>query len=350
MTDSTLVPDVLSPSPLSDNKDYTPNNSPPPILSTLELDGKKEAESTRKDGVVNNGVVIAAEVYQGDDIEEPVSPQKRLSPTKVESLVVIENGFQSPHSSPINVPTPTGDYGPSPRRSHAPLPRDQDLEDEDEEEEGSDEVFPKFPSPPVLNFTTKPSKLPSKPPQISVVPNLSSIHGPTTSTGVKVPRQTPMNGPKLLEPVQTSVYSDVDDISSSPAVLPISPAPSIDAVYYFLPLSNSPIDLVSMYIRLASFVGNLLHVLTPKIRQGFQPPGVDGSVEVPTEVAQIRQLMTSIRQQAESMRIEFLKKIHKVSIFGNILGYFSIQTPTALTNLFSLSLSLDNGKQFKTIC
>ena len=338
MTDSTLVPDVHSPSPLSDNKDYTPNNSPPPILSTLELDRKKEAESTREDGVVNNGVVIAAEVYQGDDIEEPLSPQKRLSPAaKVESLVVVENGFQSPHSSPINIPTPTGDYVPSPRRSHAPLPRDQALEEDDEE--GSDEVLPKFPDPPVLNFTTKPSKLPSKPPQISLVPNLSSIHGTTTSTSIKVPRQTPMGGAKPLEPVQTSVYSDIDDISSSPAVLPISPTPSTDAVCYFLPLSNSPVDLVSMYIRLASFVGNLLHVLTPKIRQGFQPPGLDGSVEVPTEVAQIRRLMTSIQQQAESMRIEFLKKIHKVSIFGNILGYFSIQTPTALTNL-SLSLSL----------
>ena len=340
MTDSTLVPDVPSPSPSSDNKDYTPHNSPPPMLPILETDGKKETESTREDRVVKSGIVVAAEVYQGDDREVPLSPEQRLPPAKVESLVVFENGFQSPHSSPIN--TPTGDYVPSPRRSHAPLPTDQDLEDD---EEGSDEVLPKFPDPPVLNFTTKPSKLPSKPPQISIVPNLSSIHGPSTSTVVKVPRQNPMGGAKLLEPVQTSVYSD-DDISGSPAVLPISPTPT-DAIYYFLPLSNSPIDLVSMYIRLASFVGNLLQVLTPKIRQGFQPPGLDGSVEVPTEVAQVRQLMTSIQQQAESMRIEFLKKIHKVSILsGNILGYLSIKTPTALTCSLSLSLCLSLSRRW----
>ena len=135
---------------------------------------------------------------------------------------------------------------------------------------------------------------PSKPPQISVVRNLSDSY--------------------VAVPASTTSPSDSPSSSARP-----TPAISLDGIHYVFPISNSPIDLITIYLRLASFVGSILNVLTFKMRQGFKPPGLNeqmGEPELPSEVMQARRLMNDIQHQTENVRTEFLKKIHMVSLIG----------------------------------
>lgn len=176
------------------------------------------------------------------------------------------------------------------------------------------------------------SQLPNKPPQITLVQDYStqphptdlSPHLPPTLMQVRhfgleewrtdsLPLIRPLaqhsSGPGNEHPPHHSLFL--------PAT--VSPSLSLHATrnsHYFFPVSSSPIDIVTVFSRLAGFVGKLLYVLTPKVRQGVQPVGVNMTMnspsEMPREVTQARKLTSNIQMQTENMRIEFLKKLHKV--------------------------------------
>ena len=149
--------------------------------------------------------------------------------------------------------------------------------------------FDTLPKLPTMN------KLPSHPPPISLLKS-ERPHPPANE----------------VQP-SDSATSITTDPSQSPSLNPPSPSLSTTAIFYTLPVSNSPIDLITIFTRLGSFVGNLMEVLTPKVRQGLKM-GLNETAELPTEVNQIRRFLTDIRQQSDNMRIEFLKKIHKVCL------------------------------------
>ena len=136
--------------------------------------------------------------------------------------------------------------------------------------------------------------LPSRPPQLSIV------------------RHTPYSPQQIQDdelPDGSSIRSD------NQAITPRPPSTnSVDQQSFLLPLSSSPIDILTIFTRIASFVGVLLEVLTPKLQQGYQSNrSMPSSTELPSEVAQVREQIAEIQRQTETMRIEFLKKLHKVS-------------------------------------
>lgn len=162
------------------------------------------------------------------------------------------------------------------------------------------------------------NKLPSHPPPLSVL-----------NHKVTEPTRSPGNG-VLPTSSATSISTDQ---SQSPS-LTTGPSPSISttsAVFYTFPVSNAPIDLFTIFIRLGSFIGNLMEVLTPKIRQGLKM-GLNETAELPSEVNQIRRFLTDIRQQSENMRVEFLKKIHKVC-FPQYISVYSCILQIMVSNL-----------------
>ncbi|XP_019857507.1 PREDICTED: uncharacterized protein LOC109585810 isoform X2 [Amphimedon queenslandica] len=147
------------------------------------------------------------------------------------------------------------------------------------------------------------NKLPSHPPPISVLHVNHKMTEPTRSL-------PPASG---VAPTNSATSVSTDQ-SQSPSLN--GPSPSLSttsAVFYTFPVSNAPIDLFTIFIRLGSFIGNLMEVLTPKVRQGLKM-GLNETAELPSEVNQIRRFLTDIRQQSENMRVEFLKKIHKIMV------------------------------------
>lgn len=227
------------------------------------------------------------------DEEVEVKPKPLVIRATVHNNDIIENGFSSSSSSPCV--TPPIAVPPTYRRmmSENKPPTRCNEETSKTPQKLLSKSFDSLPAPAKL--------LPSKPPPLSLVPKPH----PTTKD--------------VLGGEPSSTTSISTDHSDSPSIQPRSTScyssTTSDVVYYFFPISNSPIDIITIYTRLASFVGNVLGVLTPKIRQGFKPSELN--VELPDEVNQVRRRMTTIHQQSETMRTEFIKKVHRVSEWLN---------------------------------
>ena len=263
--------------------------------------------------VNNNGDISTTEEEEEEEVK--TKPFTGLVPSTSDSHIastdprVIENGFNSSESeTPPTAPPFRRFMSYDPQGPWAGRGGGGEGKKETKLKSKSFDTIPK----PV-------NKLPSHPPPISVLNH--KMAEPNRSL-------PPTNG---VAPT-TSTTSISTDQSQSP-FLNAGPSPSIStssAVFYTFPVSNAPIDLFTIFIRLGSFVGNLMEVLTPKIRQGLKM-GLNETAELPSEVNQIRRFLTDIRQQSENMRVEFLKKIHKVCspqyipcIFWYILVYSCI--------------------------
>ena len=299
---------------------------------------EKVSENTETSPIKNEGS-LPETLDRVKSEPESLDPEKTLVPSEPINTKVLSSDGQSlssSSSSPSTTPLIHHKVNyHSPIRNGANPPPPQDLEDTSEDEVVSKRQKKRevdFNSPSLSNpsrFTDNPPKLPSKPPKISLVSELSSpntLYSPFDTS----PNQTHTHSHNQWESGyqkpgtkshrnythQQSVEDAIVELdqSDSPAILPISPSPSSTSTSYFLPLSNSPFDMITMYTRLASFIGVLINTLTPKIQHGFHSMGVGSSLEVPSEVTQVRRLMADIQQQAENMRIEFLKKLHKVRV------------------------------------
>ena len=293
---------------------------------------EKGSENTETSSIKNEGS-LPETLDKVKSEPESLDPEKTLVPSEpVNTEDPSSDGQSLSSSSSSSSTTPLMHHEVtyhSPIRNGANPPPPQDLEDTSEDEVVSKRQTKRevdFNSPSFSNtsrFTDNPPKLPSKPPKISLVSELSSpntLYSPFDTS----PNQTCTHSRSQWEPRyqkpgtkshrnythQQSVEDAIVELdqSESPAILPISPSPSSTSTSYFLPLSNSPFDMITMYTRLASFIGVLINTLTPKIQHGFHSMGVGSSLEVPSEVTQVRRLMADIQQQAENMRIEFLKK------------------------------------------
>jgi hypothetical protein len=210
---------------------------------------------------------------------------KQNSATSDSTLVSNANlSDKEDHSSAVPLPPPRSTTPPiSPPISHASIKLNTD-DDDDELYRNSAE--PEVKSKPVNQH------VPPVPPQLSVV----------SSAGIRLPHER-------------GGYSTT---SSNPSESPHTTVSthSLNSALYTFPISNSPIDMITAYIRLASFVGNLLNVLTPKIRSGLKmsQAQINDTTELPSEVLQARRFMNNVQQLTEDMRIEFLKKIHKIMV------------------------------------
>ncbi|CAI8016964.1 hypothetical protein GBAR_LOCUS10358, partial [Geodia barretti] len=83
---------------------------------------------------------------------------------------------------------------------------------------------------------------------------------------------------------------------------------------YLLPVSNSPVDLVTMLTRLAGFTSTLLATLTPKLRHGAVP-GLDEprrAHDYAPDVANAKRQASQQLKHVENTHAEFLKKLHKI--------------------------------------
>ena len=326
---------------------------------------EKVSENTETSPIKNEGS-LPETLDRVKSEPESFDPEKTLVPSEpVNTKDPSSDGQSLSSSSPSPSPTTPVIHHEvtyhSPIRSGANPPPPQDLEDTSEDEVVSKrQTKPEvdFNSPSLSNpsrFTDNPPKLPSKPPKISLVSELSSpntLYSPFDTS----PNQTRTHSRNQWESGyqkpgtkthtnythQQSVEDAIVELdqSESPAILPISPLSSI-STSYFLPLSNSPFDMITMYTRLASFIGVLINTLTPKIQHGFHSMGVGSSLEVPSEVTQVRRLMADIQQQAENMRIEFLKKLHKVRVVEplNLLKPSSFSSSFSSFSSFSSSFS-----------
>ncbi len=86
-----------------------------------------------------------------------------------------------------------------------------------------------------------------------------------------------------------------------------------EVIPFLFPVSNSPVDIVTMLTRLASFTGVILQVLTPKLKRNvFLPDHSKATQEYSSEVAMARAQASQQWRLAEDMKMEFLKKLHKV--------------------------------------
>ncbi len=86
---------------------------------------------------------------------------------------------------------------------------------------------------------------------------------------------------------------------------------------FLFPVSNSPVDMVTMLTRLAAFTGVVLQVLTPKLRRNVGLPDDPGAnQEYSSEVATARAQASQQWRLAEDMKTELLKKLHKVGCSG----------------------------------
>ena len=121
------------------------------------------------------------------------------------------------------------------------------------------------------NDVAHPTKLPSSPPEVLLVPKLlafSQLYVPSnnpthcpppcrpkpglSSSAFHSRPPTPWHGTFYSEPVPDLPLSETASVTS----------PTLTS--YLFPLSNSPIDLITIYTRLSSFVCNLLEILTPR--------------------------------------------------------------------------------------
>lgn len=118
--------------------------------------------------------------------------------------------------------------------------------------------------------TVKPK--PRAPPQ----PKLATVYQaaddvPRREDDPPSPSITPTSSPGDGSPTKDNYYrrhhghSPLNGMSPSP--LGMFPGGEEQLQSYLFPISNSPMDLVTMLSRLASFTGELLLVLTPKIRK-----------------------------------------------------------------------------------
>ena len=165
------------------------------------------------------------------------------------------------------------------------------------------------------NDVAHPTKLPSSPPEVSLVPKLlafSQLYVPSKNPAHRPPPRRPKPGlsssafhSRPPAPRHGTFYSEpVPDLPLSETASVTSP--TLTSYLFPLPLISLP------YTPDSSFVCNLLEILTPKMCQGFQNQDFNQMGEVPSEVSQVRKSMGNIQQHAETMRIEFLKKLHKV--------------------------------------
>lgn len=97
---------------------------------------------------------------------------------------------------------------------------------------------------------------------------------------------------------------------------PISSRPFSRGTFqnYFFPVSNSPVDIVTMLTRLASFTGTILNVLTPRLPRSNPRTDNNPSHEYAPEVAQAREQANLLWTNAEQNRTEFLKKMHRIML------------------------------------
>ncbi len=305
--------------PTFNHNDFTPNQSPVTITPdngtlgfTIEADVyPKQLEPLLLSTIEESTNETSSVTRSGMEVSVTMSMSP---PTSVSCLSATSpsSGFYTPVDIMDNL-TKEGSTTPT-----ATTPTAMSV-DGDDEQETEEEVKPKFiprpfipvpgpvpvPLEPYIN--NSPIRLPRDPPNISIIPSLSDPrrlyhHGneqvtPTRPTSGGVMRQTP------------SRYSE------SPPVSPSSSSYSSNLVPHYFPVSSSPIDLITMINRLGNFIGMILNVLTPRLKHGLQQfDELDGSLEVPREVRQARKLVTNIQLQVENMKIEFLRKFHKVSV------------------------------------
>ena len=269
------------------------------------------------------GLVVEADVYPeyqpSSTVDESVKSNISVSsaitlsispPSSVSCLSATTSGFLTPvdvMTSPENL-TKEG--------STTPTALSVDGDDEQDTEE---DAHPKFvprlfipvPGPiPVplepVPMSNSPIRLPLHPPNISIIPGLSD------------PRRL-YNSLDRNEQVPPVSYirpnsGGISRYSESPPISPASTTLSTHLIPHYFPVSSSPIDLITMLSRLGSFIGMILGILTPRLKRGLrQFDEIGGPLEVPREILQARKLVTNIQQQAENTKIEFLRKIHKVS-------------------------------------
>lgn len=220
------------------------------------------------------------------------------------------------HNDHDHVPRVSDDIEHSMKGEESATPANQPTEEEDTY---SDEVKSKFPSrifvpvrgpipvshqlPPTPTYINPVVKLPHNPPQISIVPTLSDSmrfyqdHTPSR----------PCSGTSRISESPTSVSSTSSRLSP-----------------YYFPVSSSPLDLVTSMLRVSSFVGSMITVLTPHGRHEVHQFGIEESLEVPREVMQARKMANTIQQHRENNKIEFLRKIHKVRIYMSCTCHVNI--------------------------
>ena len=330
LADSPLSLDATPPTivPLMNASDSTPRHCP-------IVNGNNE-------GVV--GFVVEADVHSQ---EHRGSEDKNISQEPVQAKNPSTNSFQNQSSLSVSTPSSTSclsatvsidDEAPLDLQNEqdnngaaASTPTLISVKEEYKEDLSEEVVKPKpvsstfapvsGPLPSTIPDSPLMSHVPSHPPLISVIPSLSDTNrlyqydNQSDRYPVVDPDKHPGN---LAYPKPNrALLNNVDHDSVSPPISPSSSstttAGSLALVPYYLPLSSSPIDLITMFSRMASFIGTLLNVLTPKLKRGFKHMGTGaGPLEVPSEVVQARKLVTNIQQHAENMKIEFLRKIHKV--------------------------------------
>ena len=207
-----------------------------------------------------------------------------------------------------------------------------------EHSSGDDELKKRFPHHDLAVNTPLP---PSSPSHDSSPPLNSSRVLPSRPPHLSVVR------PSAFSPHPVEEDEELPDVPSSSIItLPSTPTASVDQEAVLLPLSSSPVDILTMFTRMASFVGMLLSVLTPKLRQGFQSNrSAQASSEMPNEVAQVREQIAEIQRQTETMRIEFLKRLHKVR--HTFLFHFTIKF---ICHNHCIVCSADNDEQPEVIC
>lgn len=111
---------------------------------------------------------------------------------------------------------------------------------------------------------------------------------------------------------------------------PLRPVSQQPFQSYFFPVSNSPVDMVTMLTRLACFTGSIVSVLTPRLPRsslrtgsnvslfishmmpGYSWLSLQPSHEYAPEIAQAREQAKLLLTNAENNRTEFLKKMHRV--------------------------------------
>ena len=231
-----------------------------------------------------------------------------------------------------------------------------------EVEEDEEEVKEKFTRQELGGFggegfpAIPPSPSPPPPPPLplpTAVPHIEVLSPPSSATSHYPSRVLPSKPPQLSV-VRLTTYSPHEEVTNPGMIettgghTATSPTPA-EQETFLLPLSSAPIDIITMFTRMASFVGMLLNVLTPKLRQGFQSgrtPPSNGHNEVPSEVAQVREQIAEIQRQTETMRIEFLKKLHKVKHCYNSA---SLPPPSSSSSSTSSSTSTSTSS-FSSFC
>lgn len=167
--------------------------------------------------------------------------------------------------------------------------------------------------------------LPSPPP-----PPLSPAANGASPSAVHLPATIP---PIMVDKHHDPGVFDLSPDQTHPSSDQADPSQLIKCDYLF-PVSSSPLDLLTMLTRMASFTGMLLGVLSPKLRQSTVAHGnykvcrggvgVGGATVCPltslqecgSEVASARRQASQQLRFTEDMRSGMLRKLHKVFLWG----------------------------------